>query len=332
MMASDIDDDRNELGELVTDASEDIEVVQPESEHDPEHDPEPVVDDLPMRKRPLWPLLLLGGALLGFGASFAASYYTRPAAVDVSGLEAEVATLRSQIGAMQAERRAQPDLSSQLAALQTRVERLAAQSQQDAVPAAEPVDLSDLEARLDTLENRGSPEIDEALVTRLETLQAEGLPMELSDIEAMQRQIDSLADRLMRLEDAPRDQSDVKALRAEIEGLQSRMDEKATDMSVSEAPVTTLPIPVDPDSLPRFPADRLRAGAAELAGEGFIRRSLSRHVRVKDEGSAEVLIGEVETAMDAGDVQAAIAAFDQLPDALRNVARGWRAEMEDYVR
>ena len=276
---------------------------------------------------PLWPFLVLGGALLGFGASFAATHYTRPDPVDVSALEAEVATLRSQFSALQSEREAQPDVTAQIAALQSRVAGIA---DRPVTAAAATMDTSELEARLDALEAREVPAIDEALVARLEAVQADGLPVGLSDIEAMQGRIEELDERLVRQEDARASSlanaTELEALRREVEALRAQVDAGAT-----AKPGTVMPTLTDPAMLPAFPADRLREGAAEAAGEGFLRRSLSRHVRIKDEGSAEVLIGEVEAALAEGDAAAAVAAFDQLPDGLRSLARAWRAEMEGYL-
>ncbi len=319
MTASGTEDDRTGFAELVDETPDDIVVV--ETDEDAEIDP--VVDGTPARRRPVWPFLMLGGALLGFGASFAASYYTRPAGPDLAPLRAEIASLGQEVEALKALSAQQaaapaPDLS----AVERRIAAL------ESAPEPDMPNMTLVYDRLTALEEAEPPEINEDYVARLEALKADGFdatpPPDLAELEARLRSLESEAIARADIDPAEDMSREIAALSARLDALEARPVAAA-------APVAAAPITLDPATLPRFPADRLRAGAAEAAGEGFLRRSLSRHVRVKDEGSAEVLIGQVEDAMEAGDVRAAVVAFDRLPGGLRDLARGWRAEMEDLV-
>ena len=68
-----------------------------------------------------------------------------------------------------------------------------------------------------------------------------------------------------------------------------------------------------------------------LQGSGFLRRTMTRHIRLKGENNPHILIDRIEADLAAGRANAALSKFDQLPDSLQSLARGWRADMESAL-
>jgi hypothetical protein len=234
-------------------------------------------------------LLALGGGILGAALTMGAVWYLQPDPFDPSAMEAR------------------------LAELQADLERL----ENRPAPERETVDLTPLLDRLDALEARPEPApIDEALIARMEALQAEGFEIpeipEIPDITALEARIAALE---AELEAALVKAQAQEQAAAEAAALQARLNET-----------------VDPKRLPSFPAQTLRDGAVELSGSGLLRRTLSRHVRVGGEDSPEWLIEAISVDMRQGKARAALEKFDRLPPRLQSLARGWRADMEDALQ
>lgn len=201
---------------------------------------------------------------------------------------------------------------ARLAAMETELQDLrsdvvALQNAPD--PIIPEVNLSPLERRITELEARPTVDpLNEEIVARMEALQAEGFEIpEIPEFPDM----DTLNTRIAELE------AGVQALEARPVTL--------------EAPPTPEPVIVDPDTLPRFPANALRQGADELSGSGFLRRTMSRHIRLKGDNNPHILIDRIEADLAAGRANAALSKFDQLPDSLQSLARGWRADMESAL-
>lgn len=176
-------------------------------------------------------------------------------------------------------------------------------------PVIPTINLSPLEDRIADLEARPTVDpLNEEIVSRMEALQAEGFELpevpEFPDLDALNARISNLEAEIVRIDSEPRE----AAPKPDAEVLY-----------------------VDPQTLPNFPAQALRQGAAELSGDGFFRRTFSRHVRLKGDTSPSVLIDGIEVDMAAGNPEGAIAKFDQLPESLQSLARAWRADMEDAL-
>lgn len=170
------------------------------------------------------------------------------------------------------------------------------------------IDLGPLNRRVSALENLPDPTpIDETLVARLEALQAEGFEVpEFPDVTVVQNEIADLSTRVTALESAP-------------------------PVIVAAPPGEGVEPFIDPATLPSFPEKTLREGAAELAGSGFARRLISRHVRVRGAEAPDRVIDAVMTELEAGRPRAALAKFDTLPPELAALAPAWRANMEDAL-
>ncbi|MGB3456024.1 MAG: hypothetical protein WBG08_01480 [Litorimonas sp.] len=280
--------------------SDEIIVLSPDEPEEDAYDVEDIEaeDEPPRPKRPLWPFLLLGGFLSGIALTLAAQWMMRPDVpepFDPTPLEARIDALQSELASV----RNRP------------------------APRIPRVDLSPLERRLDALEAR--PQVEDVIggdvVDRLEALQREGFVIpdltEFPDTDAMEARLSALEGRV----------EEVGAV-AESASL-AALDRPAP---VIVAPDAAVPEPdIDMSRLPRFPAQALRNGAAELAGSGLLRRTLSRHVRVRGEDSPDRLIDAIEADLSEGRPRAALTKFDRLPDRLKTLARGWRADMDSAL-
>lgn len=182
------------------------------------------------------------------------------------------------------------------------------------MPTIPTVNLAPLKQRIKALEAR--PMVDplsEEIVARMEALQADGFEVpvmpEFPDFDAMTARITALEDQI---------------------AAQVAMIDALPDVAVAAKPLDQESF-VDPDTLPRFPAQMMRDGAAELVGSGFLKRTFSRHVRVRGSDAPDVLISGIEADLDSGKPRAALAKFDRLPPELRTLARAWRANMEEAL-
>ncbi|WP_298917720.1 hypothetical protein [uncultured Algimonas sp.] len=251
----------------------------------PDDDEPYYADDIAVERRPRWPLILGAGLVVALSLGAVAAWMMRPLPYDPGPLEARIEALQQEVATL----RERPE------------------------PVIPTVDLAPLERRIAALEARPTVDpLSEEIVTRLETLQADGFEIpEMPDIP------------------------DVEALEARIADLEAGMQRRAVDAPSPSGLADTPPVrretAVDPKSLPRFPAQTLRDGAAELSGSGLIRRTFARHVRVRGADNPDRLIDLIEQDMMAGRPRAAIDKFDRLPAQLQTLARAWRADMEDAL-
>jgi hypothetical protein len=273
--------------------SEEILVLEPvEDGEDYDYEDVPVEEDAPKRRFP-WPLALGIGLLVGLAIAFSISWFLRPVPYDSSALDAQIV-----------------DLREEMTVLQNRP-----------APVIPTVNLDPLTRRIQSLEARPTVDpLSEEIVSRLETLQANGFELpempNLPDFEAIETRLD--------------------ALEAQAQSLDLQAQAQAAAIADLPAGGVVIVAPdsepyVDPDTLPRFPAQVMRDGAAELGGSGFFKRTFSRHVRVRGSNAPDVLISGIESDLANGKPRAALAKFDRLPPQLRSLARAWRANMEEAL-
>lgn len=163
-----------------------------------------------------------------------------------------------------------------------------------AVPKPSALNLSELENRLDRLEAAEPQALDPDLIARLEALKEDGSDaLDLSDILA----------RLEVLEARP-----VVVAAAPI-----------------EAPVIT------PQAMANiaFPEAKVLAALDKVeTSQGWLKRSLSKHISVQSEENPRFLVELVIKNIEAGNINAAITAFDKLPAEAKAVATEWRKNIE----
>ena len=150
------------------------------------------------------------------------------------------------------------------------------------------IDLSSIETRLGTLEGAKPQVIDQDLLARLEALNEEGSKaLDLSDIIA----------RLEALETRP----------------------------VPRAPVSTLSV----QSLRRVPepfpeAAILAAIKASEPSDGWLKRSLKKHISVQSDDNPLYLVELITQNIKDRNIEAALAAFDKLPAEAKATGQDWR--------
>lgn len=201
----------------------------------------------------------------------------------------------------------------------------------------EPVDLSALKARLAALEAAPTPEIDPEALTALQAAQKDGF--EWPETEQIEAGLTQLDERLTKLEIA-----DQKALDESSTGLtneQARaslqdLHERVAMLEVNPDELQSLtkrletlensPAPnpvVERVSILAFPKTQM-IGAVEANMEGgMIKKTLSRHIRVKDANDPLTLIDGIENDLSEGRLAAAAEKFERLPSPVRSAGQAW---------
>ena len=161
----------------------------------------------------------------------------------------------------------------------------------------------DYGARLETLEKAATDTdtedgIDiEARLAKLEAVPAQE-PLDLTAYDA----------RLAALEGVPAlDVTDIPKLQARLTQLESSLNNMRA----------ALPIPA-------FPRDQVLSALGEdgQSGKGWIGRTLSKHVKVADEASTQMVVN-IEKSLTAGDIDTALAQAIKLPENGRAAAQDW---------
>lgn len=184
-------------------------------------------------------------------------------------------------------------LKAQIARLQRDIKALP-KSLPKSLPETETVDLSDIESRLARLETAEPQAIDPELVARLEALKEEGS-------EAL----------------------DLSEILARLEALESR------PVTLAASPVATAVVTSNFVPEVSFPKAKVLAALDEAAAQqGWLKKSLKKHISVQSEDNPYYLLEIVVTQIDAGNTEAAIAAFDKLPAEAKAAATQWRESVE----
>ena len=283
--------------------------------------------DEPRAKSPAkspWKAFILTGLIASLIGAFGGGYgvYTGLKAqspsladasnVDLSPLETKIADLTTRLNAAEA-------------SVKKAVNRPA--------PKSDPVDLSGLEKRLDALESAPRPEIDPAALTALQSAQEDGfdwpdtsgLENRLAELETKLDELPEpsgptdLLDRLETLESEfeTRDGSaDLDKARAE------RFEDLETRLSDLENRPTANPR-IERVSILAFPKEDMVSAVEENIEGGLFKKTLSRHVRVKDENDPLSLIEGIEADIANGRLEGAAEKYDRLPEPVRAAGQAW---------
>ena len=268
------------------------------------------------RKRFGAPALIASAFLssaIGGGVVWLASQYYAPKAPDMTPLQTRLEALNSDVAALNAENE---DLKASISSLENAPKE---------IDAFEPVDLTPIETRLRALEDAKSTEIDPELVTRLEALQSNGSEaLDLSDILSRLDNVEKTASENPGLTDLSDDTE------AKLADLTARLD-AFENRPVTLPPVATLTavsVPVNKKSAPvTFPVESVLASLPKEGG--WLERSLKKHISVQSEENPGYLVELIQKSIDAGDLEAARAAFDKLPPEAKAAARVWRDSLND---
>ena len=315
----------------------------------------PVVAGKPARRG--WGGPVLGGVIaagLGFGLAqygpvkdLLASNSATVSAEDLGALQAEVDALKAAL----AEKAPAADLVARLDAVEARV----------AEPAVA-VDLAPLEARLSALEQRpvGSLSSSDAaslaaLKAQMETLQQGGIAQ--ADVDAASAALQAKLDEAMASANALQASSAETAAKAAHQSallqIAAALDTGAPFGAALAAldPATTPEILTQnaAQGLPSLPA--LRASfpdAARLALDAALKADLgaswservtnflrtqtgARSIAPREGDDPDAILSRAEAALTAGNLTAALAELDSLPDTAKGALSSWRAQADLHV-
>ena len=160
------------------------------------------------------------------------------------------------------------------------------------------VDLSGIETRLERLEAAKPQALDPDLIARLEALKEGGSEaLDLSDILAR------------------------------IEALETRPVERVA-VPIETPNVAAVPTAQTTSIIP-FPKAKILAAIDKAdRSQGWLKRSLKKHISVQSEDNPRYLVELAGQNIEAGNLDAAIAAFDKLPAEAKAVATEWRNSVE----
>lgn len=326
-----------------------IEEEQPPIEGEPEPESEMESEPVEPRTKSPWKAFILTGLLAGligaagggFGAYAALKKFSpapvQQAEVDLSPIEARLTQLSERV---------------------TQTEALALETANNPTVEFEPVDMSGMEARLTALETAPTPEIDPEALTALQAAQKDGfewpdttlledriaviearaetttdttaLEGRIGDLEARSEEISNAA--LAATAVSPEMMDRLKALEIELETLRNAEPVTAANeaiMSALDARVSAMenrppPIPVvERVAILAFPKSQMIAAVEANMDGGMIKKTLSRHIRVKDENDPLTLIDGIETDLIDGRLRAAAEKFERLPSPVRAKGQAW---------
>jgi len=216
-------------------------------------------------------------------------------------------------------------LTSRLEAAEASVEKVVNQP----VPKSIPADVSGLEKRLEALESAPSPEINPAALRALKSAQKDGFEWpDTSDLE----------DRLSALEtregaapelSLPADLLDrLETLEAEVQTGESGVgnSDVITALETRLTALETRPakgVPVQTVPILAFPKAAMVTAVKENIEGGVFKKTLSRHVRVKDENDPLTLIEGIEADIAKGRLEGAVKKYDRLPEPIRAAGQAW---------
>ena len=276
------------------------------------------------REKPPWKAFVLTGLLAslfgaaGGGAGVYAGLKARApapvnqAAVDLTPLEAKIT-----------------QLSNRLKTAETRLQKAADQP----APETETVDLSAIEARLDALEDAPRPEIDPGALSALQAAQEDGF--EWPDVSKLERQIaaietsvsaasdnelpEGFLDRLSALEKTAAATKELSGSTNQSRNLITKLEARLSALEKRPAPAPV----VEHVSLLPFPKALLMEAVEDNREGSLIKKTLSRHIRVKDANDPLTLIEGIETDLSKGQLAPAIEKFERLPAPVQAAGQAW---------
>lgn len=318
---------------------DELKPVEPAAELAPEGEPE--LAEAPRAKSP-WKAFILTGFLAGLIGAIGGAYgayagLKKYAPAPVAQVETDLSPIEAKL----------QRLTDRVSAAETEVEALASRPVVEADPVmAAPVDLTGLEDRLTALETAPSPEVDPEALKALQAAQADGFEWpETDQIEAVLSQLD---ERLSAIEadvnaggtEVSKDEAlsqeerDLanEETRAALQDLSQRVGSLETGPDKLQDIVTRLealenrPLPtpvVERVSILAFPkAQMIEAVEANMEG-GVIKKTLSRHIRVKDTDDPLTLIDGIESDLSEGRLADAADKFERLPAPVRAKGQAW---------
>ncbi len=233
---------------------------------------------------------------------------------DMQGLEARLNNLESQIRVAADGTVLDPQIMQRLETLEM-------------AEKAAPTDLTGVTSRLDALEAQSRREpADPSGVIYTSDLKArlaalEALPL-LQEGAQMGIQTDpSVLERLAAVESieipAMPEPVDLSPIVSRISQLESQFEQMTVDMEKAAALRAAIPLP----PFPRSDIVAAMSGAVE-SDQGWMSRTLNKHVKVRDT-SLILIVDDIEALLLQGEVDAALARVQDLPQEGRTAAQSW---------
>lgn len=171
-----------------------------------------------------------------------------------------------------------------------------------------------LSSRLDSLETTLPSEIaaiNPETLTALNQAEADGFAW--PNIDPVEESLEEIKSDILTLNEKFEKLSVQNLEAPSIASLES--GDQTLDVSVERT--------VEPSS--QFPAAKLTALAeAQQAPKGFLSRTLSKHITVRDPSDPVILIEKTAEAVKSGNYAEAIKAYDKLPENIRVAGQDWR--------
>tara|TARA_R110002020_G_scaffold155992_6_gene337479 strand:- start:2400 stop:3314 length:915 start_codon:yes stop_codon:yes gene_type:complete len=284
----------------------------------PEEGPDSVLEEEVVQDRkglgliPVLGLSLLAALLGAVGGAIGGAYGTHYLFPPTNADELRAA-VQQDVGQLETKTQAKiDDIRQELSGLETRLSQASSETDIQSF-------ITGIEERLQTLENAPAPSlpgIDPETLSALKAAQSDGFNWpETNEIDS---QIANLNSKTVALEDQ------IVGLNAQIESLEG-------DLEAREAqPKIVQPETDDVKSIgPKFPKQALLNAARNRAeSQGFLSRTLNKHVSVDSPDNPKNLIEKIETAYEKGDIYTAIKTFDRLPSDIRSAGQDWRDAAE----
>ncbi len=224
-------------------------------------------------------------------------------------------------------------LANRVTAAERQVETLKSRP----VTEAEPVDLSDIKKRIAALENAPSPEIDPSALSALQAAQEDGF--EWPDVSTLEERIaaletesaapvetavpDELLDRLASLE---AEIETVKTVQPDNKAVSEIVTKSISDINTRLSALENRPAPaptIERVSILAFPKTQMMDAVEANMEGGLLKKTLSRHIRVKDNDDPLTLIEGIEADISEGRLAAAAKKFERLPSPVRAAGQAW---------
>ena len=329
-----------------------------EGDPEPEYELEPDVEDVEPRAKSPWKAFILTGFLAGligaagggYGAYAALKKFAPApipqAAIDLTPIETRLTQLTQRV--------ADSEAAAEAAANSPMVEP---------EPVETSGAFLDLESRFIAIEKAPRPEIDPAALSALQAAQKDGfewpdttaLEDRIAGLETKAEtslkpapDMTAFEDRLAALEAQAQTRSDtdtdtdaavpsdlmdrINALEDNVQAFQNAEPATGLDeatMAAMAARVTKLenrppPMPtVETVAILAFPKAQMIAAVEENMEGGMIKKTLSRHIRVKDDNDPLTLIDGIEADLSGGRLGAAAEKFERLPAPVRAKGQAW---------
>ena len=293
-------------------SEETIDTFGPEEGPDFVHEEEVVQDRKGLGLIPVLGLSLLAALLGAVGGAIGGAYGTHYLFPPTNADELRAA-VQQDVGQLETKTQAKiDDIRQELSGLETRLSQASSETDIQSF-------ITGIEERLQTLENAPAPSlpgIDPETLSALKAAQIDGFNWpETNEIDSQIANLNSKTEAL---------EAQIVGLNAQIESLEGELEAREAQPKIVQ-PETDTAKSIGPE----FPKQALLNAAKNRAeSQGFLSRTLNKHVSVDSPDSPKNLIEKIETAYEKGDIYTAIKTFDRLPSDVRSAGQDWRDAAE----